>query len=45
MSRGEVGEHNGLIHRHFAGSSPAATTIFSGGVTQLARVSALHAES
>lgn len=28
LSRGEVGEHNGLIHRHFAGSSPAATTIF-----------------
>lgn len=25
---GEVGEHNGLIHRHFAGSSPATTTIF-----------------
>ena len=28
LSRGEVGEHNGLIHRHFAGSSPAATTNF-----------------
>ena len=27
LSRGEVGEHNGLIHRHLAGSSPAATTI------------------